>query len=997
MESRCKKIFRERGALFALVVFWGACWLAGCSDKPEVRKPLLPAQMNAPEYRIGVAQGTSAMSVVEARFPKSRIEYHMSLHDGYLAVQYGRIDAFAFDRHSLQYVAAHQPGLALLDEKIGDELIVVGAAHGREALIGRVNDFIRQYRTDGTYAEMYRRWIMGRNPKMPDLPKPGHPAMTLVIGTDGRNEPMNFYENGRLTGFDIEFAERLALFLNAKLVYHTIEFPAVVTAAATGKIDLLISSLNATPERRRMMLFSDPYIDSEISLLVRRDRLPSQAAGITRFSQLAGKKVGVQTGTTYEQVLKRAVPDARPAYFTTFTDQIEAVKSGKISGFLADEVVAQGMIRRTSGIVYLKEWLSSNEYAFAFAQDQSRLQRQVNAELRRMRNDGTLKRLAEKWFGENEDARELPDIPTEDKNGVIRFATNSDSAPFVYVKNGKLVGYDIEVAMIIARQLGKKLEILDMDFSAIIPALVSGKTDMAGDFIAVTPERAKSVLFSLPYYTGGTVVVVASAAAETEEKAAADFSQLAGRKVGIITGSTYDGVLKKANPGAVPEYFQTFADQAEALRAGKIAAFLVDEPIARDIMNHTEDLMILPDRLTSDGYAFAFSRSRPDLRRQFNEALEEMRAAGALQKIDAKWFGKNEAAKVLPEFETGGSNGVIRLATNSGLPPFAYRRDGRMVGYDMEIVMTIARKFGWTVEIADMEVAAIIPSLISGKSDMAACGITITEERSRSVLFSDPNYKGGIAVMVKAQGKSSKSAAKDGPGARLVESFQRTFLVEKRYEMVLQGLRVTLIITLLSAVFGTILGFGICMMRRAQTRWANLPARFFIRAVQGTPIIVLLMILYYIVFGSTNLDAMIVAVIGFSINFAAYVSEMMRTGMDAVDRGQHEAAYALGFNRVQVFQKITFPQAARHVLPVFKGEFISMLKMTSVVGYIAIQDLTKMSDIIRSRTYEAFFPLIATALIYFVLAYLMAGLLSLVEIRVDPKRRKRTVKGGARA
>jgi polar amino acid transport system substrate-binding protein len=129
------------------------------------------------------------------------------------------------------------------------------------------------------------------------------------------------------------------------------------------------------------------------------------------------------------------------------------------------------------------------------------------------------------------------------------------------------------------------------------------------------------------------------------------------------------------------------------------------------------------------------------------------------------------------------------------------------------------------------------------------------------------------------------------------------------------------------------------------------------------------------------------------MNFAAYVSEMMRTGIDAVDRGQHEAAYALGFNRLQVFTKITFPQAARHVLPVFKGEFISMLKMTSIVGYIAIQDLTKMSDIIRSRTYEAFFPLIATALIYFVIAYGMAYLLSLVEISVDPKRRKRIVKG----
>ncbi|MGI6549452.1 MAG: amino acid ABC transporter permease [Syntrophomonadales bacterium] len=200
-------------------------------------------------------------------------------------------------------------------------------------------------------------------------------------------------------------------------------------------------------------------------------------------------------------------------------------------------------------------------------------------------------------------------------------------------------------------------------------------------------------------------------------------------------------------------------------------------------------------------------------------------------------------------------------------------------------------------------------------------------------------------------------------------------------------------ISLLSAVFGTILGFVVCLMRRSESKWANIPALVFIRAIQGTPIIVFLMILYYIVFSSSGINGIVVAIIGFSINFAAYVSEMMRTGIEAVDKGQLEAAAALGFNRIQVFQKITFPQAARHFLPVFKGEFISMVKMTSVVGYIAIQDLTKMSDIIRSRTYEAFFPLITTAIIYFIIATLLASLLTLIEIRVDPKQRPRRVKG----
>lgn len=690
------------------------------------------------------------MTVVERKYPRCRITYHSSLHDGFLAVKYGKIDAFAFDRHTLQYVLLRNPDLALMDEKIADEQIVVGTAPGREALMAQINRFIKQYRADGTYRDMYNRWILGENPTMPDLPEPRHPSLHLNIGTDGVNEPMSFFKDGRLTGFDIEFARRLALFLNAGITLHTVEFPAIITAAATGKIDLIVAGLNVTPERRGTLLFSDTYIDSEIAFLVRRDRLGAGTGGrITGIEGLAGEKVGVQTGTTYETVLKQKIPEAIPVYFTTFTDQIEAVRTGKIAGFLTDEVVAQDMIRRTPGITYLPEWLRANEYAFAISRDRPELQWQVNAVLRKMKQDGTLERLAEKWFGPDDALKVLPPFKTNGPKGAIRFATNSNSAPFVYMKDGRLVGYDVETAMIVAEAIGYGLQVMDMDFAAIIPSLASGKADMAGDFIAVTEERAKSVLFSLPIYTGGTVAVVASG---------------------------------------------------------------------------TE----------------------------------------------------------------GGSIGVLR---------------------------------------------------------------------------------------------------------GLQSSFFRTFVDEDRYKMVFRGLGVTFLITVASALMGTLLGFGVCMMRRSGSRWANIPAKVFIRSIQGTPIIVLLMILYYVVFGRVDVSGVLVAILGFSINFAAYVSEMMRTGIEAVDKGQHEAACALGFNRLQVFAKITLPQAARHVLPVFRGEFISMLKMTSVVGYIAIQDLTKVSDIIRSRTYEAFFPLIATALMYFVIAYAMAWMLSLVEARIDPKRRKRAVKG----
>lgn len=142
-----------------------------------------------------------------------------------------------------------------------------------------------------------------------------------------------------------------------------------------------------------------------------------------------------------------------------------------------------------------------------------------------------------------------------------------------------------------------------------------------------------------------------------------------------------------------------------------------------------------------------------------------------------------------------------------------------------------------------------------------------------------------------------------------------------------------------------------------------------------------------------DISEILVAIIGFSINFAAYSSEMMRTGIETVDKGQSEAALSMGYTKGQTFFKIVFPQAARNFIPVLKGEFISMVKMTSVVGYIAVQDLTKVSDIIRSRTMEAFFPLIMTAVIYFAVANVMTAALSFVERKVTPKRNRRRLKG----
>jgi len=174
-------------------------------------------------------------------------------------------------------------------------------------------------------------------------------------------------------------------------------------------------------------------------------------------------------------------------------------------------------------------------------------------------------------------------------------------------------------------------------------------------------------------------------------------------------------------------------------------------------------------------------------------------------------------------------------------------------------------------------------------------------------------------------------------------------------------------------------------MRMSKKKILLLSAKLYISILRGTPVLVLLMIIFYVVFASIDIDPVIVAVIAFGLNFAAYVSEMYRTGIEGVDRGQTEAGIAMGFTKITTFIYIIMPQAARRILPVYKGEVISLVKMTSIVGYIAVQDLTKASDIIRSRTFDAFFPLIMVAVLYFIISWLLMLLLGYVERMTNPK------------
>ena len=470
--------------------------------------------------------------------------------------------------------------------------------------------------------------------------------------------------------------------------------------------------------------------------------------------------------------------------------------------------------------------------------------------------------------------------------------------------------------------------------------------------------------------------------------------QLANRQLAKLEGSVFDqlfeGKVQTDKPWA--EY-KSIADGVAMLQSGKIDAMALDEPVGRFLTACNSDLWLMDETFAEDRYGFAFQKNSP-LVAEFDSVLEPFLAGGSLsgvtyEELMDKWLTDGKKALTELDFSDCG-RGVLKVGADVNIEPMSYAgADGRPTGLEIDIIRLVARELGYRTEFEVVNFGSLIPGLETKKYDLVTGCMSITDERKQAVDFSVSHYTGGAVAVVRRAG----SAAGGNFFTDVAQSFERNFIRENRWMLIVQGMGTTVLISVCAAVLGTVIGFGVCLLRRSKNKALSAVAKVYIRLLQGTPIMVLLMILYYIVFGSASISGVIVSIIGFGLNFGAYVSEMMRTGIDAVDFGQIEAAKALGFGKTRTFAKITFPQAARHFLPVFKGEFISLVKMTSVVGYIAVQDLTKMSDIIRSRTYEAFFPLIVIAILYFLLAWVLTLVIDRVELRLDPKCCKRKIKG----
>ena len=459
---------------------------------------------------------------------------------------------------------------------------------------------------------------------------------------------------------------------------------------------------------------------------------------------------------------------------------------------------------------------------------------------------------------------------------------------------------------------------------------------------------------------------------------------LDGKNIAVQTAVLYEELIQDRVPHTTFQYYTMPNDMIYALTSGKVDAYLI-EGVSYGIQKANHPELETLDEVA--GYISATciignNDKQERLLKELNEFIATCKEDGTSDYLYDYWinnFDPETSTFSLDPFT--GENGKISIAVEGGYEPFSFISSGKLSGYDVEFISRFCLAYGYEPEFYEVPFEAIAPGVETGKYDIGM-NIVVSEERNETGTLSDVYYTTPINLVV--IGEDSSSA---GFFEKLGSSFNKTFIRENRWQLFLQGAGVTILITICSIVLGTLLGFCIYLTCRHGNRFANALNSFYNWLIEGMPTVLLLMILYYIVFGSSRLSGMWVSVVGFTLIFSCSMYDMLCVGCKAVPDGQLEAAKALGYTDSQSFFKILLPQAAQHFLPIYRNDIVTLIKESSVVGYIAVLDLTKISDLVRSRTYEAFFPLIATAIIYFVIAAIMTRIVKRIEIRIDPKKR----------
>ncbi len=452
----------------------------------------------------------------------------------------------------------------------------------------------------------------------------------------------------------------------------------------------------------------------------------------------------------------------------------------------------------------------------------------------------------------------------------------------------------------------------------------------------------------------------------------ADF---AGHRIGTLTGTIYEIQLNERTDLEASIY-GSLADGTYALKNGKIDALIADECAFSGTELRRLGMRKAFTLHTAYPTAFAFRKGDTTLLNAYHDFFLELQASGEYERMLAYWFGPEDPdPATYPVVQAYTEGEPFRYANTEIRPPLAFFGDGQWRGMEIELCQRFAAYLKRPCEIRLFEMPSRLLNLQMGKADMVGGCIFITDERSRQVDFGDPYYNMRPGCFVRDE---KGLAAQIGLRSQVRSAVKQNFLVERRWKIIFDGLRTTLSLTLWSILIGSLLGILLCWMAMSRCKPLQAFAKGYDAFMNGIPPLVLLLVLFYVVLARTGWDAKTIAITALALNFASSAAGVFKTAVESVPRGQTEASLALGFNKFRTFVSIVLPQAVRNGLPLFEAECISLLKGTAIVGYIAVIDITRASDLVRARTFDAVMPLLTVTVLYFVLAWLIGLLLRLL-------------------
>lgn len=1022
--------------------------LAGCDKKETVFSTVADiAQTDG--AKIGVMTGSTGEALAKKTFTRGEVKSFDDVMDAVAAIKSGQLDAIVTAYPTALQVSKKNDALTILSEPLDHEDTAIAIRKDNATLLQQVNAVIAELKADGTLKDMSRRWLKHDLSPYDELnvnvPASGVP---LKVGVTATREPLSFIDKtGRVTGHDGELARIIAHRLNRPVEFYNMKFMALIPALQSGKVDMILTGMTATPERRQYVNFSEPYFLNAQVVLLKKNSLassvprltnspadghqPSAVAGFSAAADVKDKRIGVMLGSAHDGYVTKHYPQASVLQYKTASDLVLAVKSGKVDAAVFDEDPLREILKQNESLAAFGKPLFTFPIGVGFSKKNTALRIRFDEFLSEIKKNGVYDDMVERWMRHgNQRMPEIKSVDTNGSKGSLNVGVSDIGLPFIAVQDNQLTGFDIELMKRFSAHLGKKIELTNYEFGSLVAAVASGKADMIASSIFITDERKQQIDFSVPYYEAAAILfaqknnVIEKPAAfgaeiETDGSAASGntklrtVADLKDKRIGVLLGSVHDTYALQHYPQATVMQYKSPSDLVLAVKSGKVDAAIYTRETLIEILQTDPELALLGDSLQQYPIGIGFNKDKDHLREQFNAFLKAIKKDGVYDDMVNRWLKSN--ITTMPKIDNSKANGIIVAGnvSDKGLP-FTVVQNNELIGFDIELMQRFGAYLGKEVKFADMEFGSLIVAAASNKIDLIASTLMLTDERKTQIDFSDPYYELGANVFALKKNieavpvKTSSNKDEDRSGVdtqiasvvhsemhmpdfirRIVNSFNSNIIQEDRYLLILDGLKVTIIISVFSTILGTLLGGLICFMRMSPLAILNVPAKVYISIIRGTPVLVFLMLIFYVVFASVNISPVLVAVIAFGMNFAAYVSEIFRTGISGVDKGQIEAGIAMGFTKLNTFIYITLPQTIQRILPVYKGEFISLVKMTSIVGYIAVQDLTKASDIIRSRTFDAFFPLVMIAILYFLISWVLMQSLEYLERMTDPKHRRK--------